>query len=491
MKNTINRHGKRSLLALCAAVLALAPAVARAEWVIQPKHFGGSFDLGQVKEGYSDVPLEDFSITRTGVYLNIAAVNDEKLELRLTLGGLYWFAANTGAGAEYRLIKFGNGLGEAQGIYSFGEAGNPTSRLQFGFFPIKYGESHNLGEYLYRSGTYPGTIVTGGWSYLQAASYSALGVRYVLPTFNEKITHEFTLLSDRDWEPLHDLSPGYVVTARPTPFLEVGGGVVWAHAIPARPSRVKPESYSNAYSKTTGMPVAGLDTVRILGVLPGGDTLWGACLNPDPASQAACNDPNNVRARQTIADWQDCQTGDCSDIGYYTFRGFKAMLRASLDFGSLMSLPRVGPGDFKVYAEGALLGIEDQPYFYEDKLQRTPIMAGINVPTFGMLDRLSAEVEYRKSDFANTIYGVQQGNPQPIPSVAGTRAGYYYMTAEEQYPWKWSFYARKGVSDGVNVHAQVASDHMRHPDFWGVMSHEPITTEKKDWYYVLRVDFNI
>ena len=126
MKNIINRHGKRSLLALFALAVVVLPGLSRAEWVVQPKHFGGSIDLGQVKEGYSDVPLEDFSITRTGVYLNLSAVRDEKLELRLTIGGLYWFAANTGAGAEYRLIKFGNGLGEAQGIYSFGEPGKPA-----------------------------------------------------------------------------------------------------------------------------------------------------------------------------------------------------------------------------------------------------------------------------------------------------------------------------------------------------------------------------
>lgn len=489
MKNIINRQGKFSLLALCAVLLG-ASAV-RAEWVVQPKHFGGSVDLGQVKEGYSDVPLENFSITRTGVYLALSAVRDEKLEVRVTLGGLYWFAANTGAGAEYRMIKFGNGLGEAQGIYSFGDPGKPHSKLQFGFFPIKYGDSHNLGEYLHRSGTYPGTLVTGGWSYLQSASYGALGIRYVLPTFSDKVTHEFTLLSDRDWEPLHDLSPGYLVTVRPAPALELGGGVVWAHAIPVRPSRVESKRYANAYSKTTGMPIAGLDTVGIAAILPGNDTLYGACLDPDPAGQAACNDPNNSRARQTIADWQECQAGNCGDVGYYTFRGFKGMVRASLDIGQLVTLPKTKKDDFKIYAEAALLGFENQPYFYEDRMARLPVMGGVNLPTFGVLDRLSAEVEYRKTNFENTLYSVQQGNAVPVGSAAGSRGGYYYMNAEDPYPWKWSFYARKNVLPGTNLHAQIASDHMRHPDFWGVMSNEPITTQKKDWYYVLRVDFNL
>lgn len=491
MNTSMIRKGKSRLLALGAAALLSLPAFSWAEWVVSPKRFGGSVDLGQVKEGYSDVPLENFSITRTAVYLGISAERDEKLELRLTLGGLYWFAANTGAGAEYRLIKFGNGLGEAQGIYKFGQPGNEHSRLQFGFFPIKYGDSHNLGEYLYRSGTYPGYLVTGGWSYMQSASYAALGIRYVLPTFDGKVTHEFTLTSDRDWEPLHDISPAYMVTARPTSYFEVGGGVMWSHAIPARPSRVTPKTFNNAYSKTTGMPLAGLDTAGIVAVIPG-DTLWGACLDPDPAAQASCNDPDNARARQTIQDWQDCQAGDCSDIGYYTFRGFKASVRASLDIGQLVSLPRTAAGDFKVYAEAALLGFEDQPYFYDDKLERMPVMAGLNIPTFGLLDRLSTEVEYRKTRFPNTLFGVNSlGNPQPIASTDGSRSGYQYLGADDIDPWKWSIYARKSILTGMNLHAQVASDHMRHPDFWGVMSSEPITTKKKDWYYVLRVDFNL
>lgn len=493
MKNITNQPVKRSLLALCTAALLAAPAGSHAEWVVQPKHYGGSLDIGQVKEGYSTDQLQNYPITRTAVHLGVSAVNDDKLELRLTLGGMYWFAASTGSGAEYRLIKYGGGLGEAQAIYHFGGQATPHSRLQVGFFPVKYGDSHNLGEYLFRSGTYPANLVTGGWSYLQSASYGALGVRYILPTFSEKVTHEFTLFSDRDWEPLHDLSPGYMVTARPNSFLEIGGGMVWSHALPARPSRVSPKVFANAYSKTTGMPLAGLDTTGVTVIPLETDTLyvWGACLDPDPAGQAACNDPDNARARQTIADWQDCQAGDCSDIGYYTFSGFKAMLRASLDLGMLIGSPRIAPGEFKLYAEGALLGIENQPYFYDDRMARMPIMGGVNLPTFGILDRLSAEVEYRKTRFPNTIYGVQQGNPVPVASTASSRGGYQYLNAEDEFPWKWSFYARKSVLQGVNLHAQVAADHMRHPDFWGVMSDEPVTREKKDWYYVFRVDFNL
>jgi hypothetical protein len=250
------------------------------------------------------------------------------------------------------------------------------------------------------------------------------------------------------------------------------------------------------------MPVAGIDTVGIAVILPGppADTVWGVCLDPDPAAQAACADPDNTRARATLADWRNCDTdgdgkpdGNCSDIGYYTFRGFKGALRASVDVGALLNHPKVRPNDFKVYGEVALLGFEDQPFYYEDKLARMPVMAGLNVPTFGLLDRLSAEVEYRKSKFQNSIYGMNRElNPVPVTDIDGAKAGYNYLGKENTNDdLRWSFYASRNLTEGVTLTGQVASDHMRHPDFWGVFGYQPATRNTKDWYYVVRLDFGM
>jgi hypothetical protein len=488
MKTNILRQGKVPLLALGAALLLSAPAASHAEWVMQPVHFGSSVDLGQVVKGYSDVPLEDFSITRTGAYLSVSAIRDEKLELRIGLGGLFWYAANTGAGAEYRLMKFGSGMGEAQAIYSFGDARNPSSKLQVGFFPIKYGDSHNLGEYLYRSGTYPGYIVTGGWSYMQSAAYMGEGIRYTLPMLNGMLVHDFTLLSDRDWEPLHDLSPGYTLTVKPTGFLEAGAVVVWSHAIPARPSRVQPKTMQNAYSTNSKMPVAGAAGFGVSETV-----VFNTPGDPSSGVDTIIVD-TTAREAQTLRDWAACEAGDCSNIDYYTFKGFKGMVRASFDVGVLLGMPQIDAGDFKLYGEVALLGFQDQPYYYDDKSERMPMMAGLNIPTFGLLDRLSAEVEYHKSRFTNSIYAVgAQGTPQPVTKEDGSAGGYAYQGRPEytKDDWKWSFYARRSLYQGVNVHAQVASDHQRHPDFWGVMSDASITNKTTDWYYVFRVDFNL
>lgn len=484
---TIERFLPRARRLVAACVLAAgalaswSPAQSSdGEWVVHPKQVGASIDFGQIQNGYVANELENFAITRTGVYMNASGTYDDRLDARVGLGGLFWFVAAKESDPVRRLIRFGGGIGEAQAIYYFGGKSEPSSWLQAGFFPVKYSPSHNLGEYLYRSGTYPGTLHTGGWSYMNASAYMAQGLRYTLPTFGGLLTHDFTLFMERDYEPLNDFSPGYNLTARPLPYLELGAGVVWAHGLSVRPSRLAPKTKVNAYSKTTNMPVFGADLATpaydSAGNFVGYDTL--------------------AREAQTLQDWEDCQAGDCSDIGYYTFRGFKAAAGAVFDVGALVAPQVIPASTFRVYGEVALLGIEDQPFYYEKKSERMPLMLGIDIPTFGILDRLSAEVEYNKSRFRNTIYSVNQDqNPIPLTkddiSGGSGLGGYAYLGDEgdTKDDFRWSFFASRRITEGLSIHAQAASDHMRHPDFWGVMSDESATRSRSEWYYVLRMDF--
>ena len=80
-------------------------------------------------------------------------------------------------------------------------------------------------------------------------------------------------------------------------------------------------------------------------------------------------------------------------IDHYTFRGLKAMARASLDIGKLLGAEEtLGENAFKLYSEMSLLGIQNQPFFYEKKSERMPVMFGINIPTFKILDVLAFEL---------------------------------------------------------------------------------------------------
>jgi hypothetical protein len=443
-----------SLVSIGAVLIsALAVSNVDAELVVNPKQAGTSIDIGQLIKDHKKQP-----ITRTGVFLTTSGIYNEKLEIRATLGGLFWYPFPEQP-TPARLVRFGPGVGEAQGIYSFGDAKNPSSQLEFGLFNNKYNDdARNLGEYLYRSGTYPGHIWTGGWSYMNSASYMAQGAKFSLPTYEGKVNHDFTLFMERDAiAPIHDFSLGYVIAVKPVSFLDFGGGVVWSNALSLNPDRLAPRVKDNAYSTITNLPVKGAT---------------------------------------------DSATLDSTHWDYYTFRGFKVMAKAGLDLGSLLGSDKFQSGDFKIYSEVALLGVKDQPYYYSRKSERMPIMAGINLPTFGLLTKLTFETEYYKSRYPNTIYypfDSQLGLPLPLGGDGGESDPKNFSDSAfaadkkkfTQDDWKWSIYASRRIMDGVSLHVQAASDHLRHFNPEAKPSNKPSTLTPSDWYYVVRLDFGL
>lgn len=446
-KNT----GKFLKFAMTAGLVAVGAA--HAELVRNPTQVAANVDVGQIVSGeiYDAASpagrVENQTITRTGVYLTESGVYHDRLTIRMTIGGLFWFAIPETQDFQTRRVQFGPGVGQVQGIYAFGEdPKNPSATLQFGLFGHKYSESVNLGEYLFRSGTYPGNLFSGGWSYMNAASYLAQGVRFTVPMLDGKLKHEVVAYMERNLQPAHDISPGYVVSYKPAPFIEVGAGGVWSHAISLNSKRLAPKTGANTYSKATGRPVEN---------------------EPAPSP---CGDSLAVGASS-------------SDCGYYTFEGFKVMGRVSADLGMLIGLR---PNDFKVYSEVALLGVEDQPYYYEDKLQRMPVMLGLNLPTFGLLDRLTVEGEYLASAFPNSNVEVLQ-EQLPIPTNDTS-----IDPDDKQYDdFKWTVYARRKIVDGVTIYGQAASDHLRHVNYAGIPAGQTATPGSKDWYYVIRLEFGI
>lgn len=435
----------------------LLAVVAQSDVVRNPNHFGVSIDVGQVVKGTLWEESQAFGkadgqiLSRTGVWLTESGTYNDRLEVRLTLGGLFFTLVPEQTGnPQTRRVLFGGGVGQAQAIYSFGEdPKDPSATVQFGLFPYKYGESSNLGEYLHRSGTYPGYLVNGGWALMQSSAYMAQGVRVNLPMFDGKLSHDFTLFMERDFDPAHDLSPGYMATYRPLGFFEVGAGAVWAHGLPLKSDKVlTPKRLDNAYSKQTGRPANG--------------------------------DPDAVNP---------CRDGVTSDCEYYTFKGFKAMGRASADIGMLLGTEAIRPGDFKIYTEAALLGVANvDEYIYNDVSERMPIMAGIILPTFGLLERLSIEGEYRRTRFPNTI-GSALGQTLPLPMDQNVNA---YAYTEKKTYWKWTAYARRPIMEGVTLHAQAANDHLRtYGTVFANPAHRPMTEKNSDWYYVLRLEFGL
>lgn len=446
-------------------------ATARADLERNPTAIGTSVDMGQIVNGKlntssnKEIRVENQFLTRSGIYLTESGTYNKRLDIAVTVGASFWTPLPEADHWMNRTVQGGAGIGQAQARYRFGDPENPTAALQFGIFPIKYNpDAKNLGEYLYRSGTYPGVIYTGGWSYLNSAAYLAQGLRFSMSHLGGKFSHSVTLTMERDLQRNRDLTPGYMFTVKPAEFFEFGAGVVWTHGVPlGGDSSLTPIRCNNAYNVKTKKPVS----------LANGD---------------ACTD--NVSS---------------DTLGYYSFRGGKAAARMAFNFGTLLGM---GENDFKLYGELALLGIKDYPFYYENKSERMPAMFGFVLPTFRLLDMLGVEFEYRKSKFRNTMSWVMDDAPLPIPLAGATEDYSVYDLTNPRYTeaaadsmakvfqeddWKWSLYARRQITRGMTVHAQVASDHLRHfgLQIAPIPGYAPATERTKDWYYILRLEFGI
>ena len=446
MKNTIRTIRAENTLVRalgfgCALVFA-----AHADVKIErsPLQIGTNIDVGQVVKGANgfegdDPPaqLEGQMINRIAVFLNQSTTVNDRLTIKVGIGGLFfYFLPENRTQAATRTTQFGPGVGQAQGIYNAGDMANPWT-FQFGLFPYKYNpDAKNLGEYLMRSGTYPGYLVTGGWSIINSAQYLASGLRINKKFAGGKFSMDANLFLERDVEPIYDLSPSVVLDYKPNDVFEIGAGSVFAHALPVQPIKDTPHSAENKY------------------------------LNDSLA-------PN-----------------DTVGIHYFTFQGIKLDAHASVNFGSLIGADWLGKNDMKLYAEVALLGVKDYPYYYSDKLARMPVMAGFNWPTFKLLDVLATEVEYRKWEFPNDIDQAYEYE-LPIWVIPGGDAAAYDKKTAKKYDWKWTVYGKKKLMEGVSVYVQAASDHMRsiRSDF--TPERRPITRTPSQWYYLFRLEFGI
>jgi hypothetical protein len=188
---------------------------------------------------------------------------------------------------------------------------------------------------------------------------------------------------------------------------------------------------------------------------------------------------------------------------YYTYQGIKVSANAALDPKVYIPMPFLGPEDLKIYGEIAVLGWKNYSFLYEKRSERMPIMVGLNLPAFRLLDVLSIEVEYYNSSFINSYYSQYRGAGLPIPQFPsfGDAGGSATPAEVRQYEsdarldnWKWSVYAKKQVVKGIEIYAQAASDHIRtiNAEAGPMPAMSPITNRNgKDWYYILRLQFGI
>jgi hypothetical protein len=391
-----------------------------------------------------------------------------------------------------RRLNFYPYLSRADLIYTPGDKENPSLVVDAGYFPFKYnGDSRNLGEYLFRSGTYPQYLITNfdfPMSRLMGARVSGYP--------SDKFKWDVLATTNIEWTAIGDLNLSGLLSWKPSPLLELGLGGSWCSIL--------------SVNRDNTSPI------------------------PDPKEKSNAYIYKGKKY-------------------FYTFAGQKAMGRLSLDFKSI--LPRsdfFGKQDLKLYSEAAILGLINYPksmdgYTQYDTLwQRMPIMAGLNWPTHPLvaplsatvpvflynfappsykftgvggvrvltaagtgiaagaatwllgkllhrrlsLDLLSVETEWFGNQYPNDMNQIVFDNlPTALSSMAEEQVGTTYLN-NHQDDIKWSLYGRKTFLGHLNVSFQFANDHMRwyHLDYSQSEWREALR-DSDNWYYTIKFGY--
>lgn len=402
-------------------------------------------------------PIRNLGLNRNIVFLEQSGSLGDRWSFDAGLMGVLWWPyTNTAGPPGTRTMRVEPRLSVLSAMRAFGDR-RDSSYLRLGYFPYKYNpDARNLGEYLYRSGTYPGNVVTSdGYQLMDHAAYDALGAQVRISAFGGILTHDFNVFAEPVIDPVGDLTPAYEMSFS-VPIVQLGLGAAYNRGLAYHPSQSRPRDLANSYIEAQADPAAGRAYYL------------GPFLGAPVSVQGDTTQPFRVLHR-------------------WTQRGLKLMGRAALDLGFLLPESLRSPGDLRIYVEAAVLGWENQPYFYEKRSQRIPVMAGINIPAFKALDLLSFQAEYYNSPFNDTYYYNIGSLPiWKVENFATRDLDKYKMS-----PWRWSLYGRKSVNRILDVHAQIACDHLRLRETTTSPTEYELMLYPENWYYLVRMEIGI
>lgn len=347
--------------------------------------------------------------------------------------------------------------------------------LKIGKFHYSYSDyNHNMGLYLLRGPVYPGFIYSG---FDEIGGLTKVGA-LTSWSATESLRWDVMATFETEFKPFMDLNLSSFLTFR-AGLLELGAGVESQRLVEFNPCITSPSGTADVDECLGG-------TADISYAGPGNDLYAGAFFVIDTSAVAA---------------------GGKADTTTYSLAGTKVMLRGALDFKKVLSEYEGGAKDFVLYFEAALLGVKDYPHLYEKKGERIPILMGLNVPTFGMLDLFSVELEYYNAPYQNDPYKLvgaydvfqfSDGNSinyamSPIPP--SNKGGEDHLSKAQQDfdpskdNWKWSIFASKKLHQRITFKAQVASDHWRIPNN-NFVQYEAMANPGQ-FYGSLKVDYSL
>lgn len=520
---------KKTILFLSLAPLAVAIAGERRLSLFT------AIDLGRLENAYDMQYSYDpsgLALNRTYVDVGFQEQLDENYLISIGVGGIFWKSYETAGGnPEDKAIKFGPGISNAFLRWAPSENLN----LTIGYFPYKYNAAAmNMGEYLFRSEAYPTILYTGGWSWMNDVQYRAVGLKLTFNAWDGRFQNDIGLFGEYFNSPIYDVTPAYIATLKPATWFTIGGAGSLHRWISPTPKTKEELTKAHEYREnfylpeiqaqrrfivdipdyigTTGYDVkysTAPDLVALQNMIFAAESGTLAAYNITSADaiplrqDTSSQSMREGKAAETVTRLQSDLVADASLYGgdsalfnhpnnvgnpvksvSFDLAAIKLLAFFELDFNGLLGLDGEKTGKFNLYGEVAQLGLKNYPIFYTKHEERRPIMLGLSVPTFGLLNNLSFEVEYLKN-----------------PNAASLRSTYdkLDLTPDEEFRYKtyteddtkWSLHASRALSKFFTVYVQVANDHMRLKDGYARPNFVPITNEGKHWYWLTRLQWMI
>ena len=351
--------------------------------------------------------------------------------------------------------------------------------VHIGITPYKYNrEARNLGEYMFRTGCYPGYIASDGLDL-----WPQIAGIFAGNTLFDHWHNALFFTTELYLYPMNDFSLTYLTDATlANNVLTVGGGIQLFRCLPVNNDYTQPRYY--------------LSNVAVPGSTP-----------TAPNYYFAKDDPQHL------------------DTLFYTFAGTKLMARFTFDPKPLLGLDIFGGEDLKLYSEAVILGVKNyrpnpdlaatpwnnvpiNEFGYDKLMEKMPVMVGLNLPAFKILDLISVEAEYYGKRYVNRVPVVTQGlglMRLPVPYDNQLNAGYpngspdnngdgtyskstYYGGAAH---WKWSLYLKKTLLGNMSIVTQLARDHSRvQTSLPQSIDQEEALIKDKQWYWVLKFGYS-
>jgi hypothetical protein len=341
--------------------------------------------------------------------------------------------------------------------------------------PYKYNpDSKDLGEYLLRSTPYPNTVQNSPFDLVNAAQANVLGTLLTANCADGKWKNDLLVTSATSSFPLYDFSVAYVTSYKINPIIELGAGVNLFRLIPVQPevTTFKGDALNAYFTAANGKEYST-------------NSQYYAGSTSDSLLANTVKDSLNGKGALPVG---------VSDLNYYTLKGQLLMARFAIDFKPILG----ENADFKLYGEWSMLGVQNYPVFYEKPLERMPMMLGLKIPTWGLLNALSVEAEYWKNPYLNSTFKMSYGGlgtPDLTPSSYGNIGMTEVNELVKDDDFKWSISATKSLGGALSITAKAARDHLQvmqemQAGFPG-KSYGDVMSGKSSWYYVFRVQVAI